>query len=426
MAGPSKVIVVGAGVAGLCAARHLTWAGVEVEVLEASDGVGGRVRTDLVDGFRLDRGFQVLQSAYPEARAMLDYPALRLRTFTPGVLVYAGGGRHRFSDPRRRPRDAVASLRAPVGSPSDKLRLARLVATASSLPAERLLRQPERSTAEVMAESGISPRFVERFLRPLFASMFLEHELETSGRFADLMLRTLARGSTCVPEDGMEAIPRQLAAGLPGSAIRCGSRVTTVSADGVTTEAGTLRARAVVVATGPATAVRLLPGLREPALRTVTTLYHVAADDPLGGPPTLLLDGDGRGPVTNSVVLTAAAPSYSPDRRALISSSVIGRDSPDLAGLETAVRRRLATMYGTGPGAFEHLTTYHLPEAVPAMPPPHNFRRPVRLVDGLYVCGDHRDSSSLQGAMVSGRRAARAVLADLRLPFPRATKGGGS
>ncbi|MGH3326545.1 MAG: NAD(P)/FAD-dependent oxidoreductase [Streptomycetales bacterium] len=425
MAGRSKVIVVGAGIAGLCAARHLTRAGVEVEILEASDGVGGRVRTDLVDGFRLDRGFQVLQSAYPEARVTLDYPALRLRAFTAGVLVYAGGGRHRFSDPRRHPGDAVASLRAPVGSPSDKLRLAALVARASSLPAERLLRQPERSTAEAVAESGISPRLVERFLRPLLASIFLERELETSGRFADLMLRTLARGHACVPEAGMEAIPRQLAAGLPRGAIRCGSKVTTVSADGVTTETGTLRARAVVVATDPATAVRLLPGLREPALRGVTTLYHVADDDPLGT-PALLLDGDGRGPVTSSVVLTAVAPSYSPDRRALISSSVIGRDSPDLADLEAAARRRLASMYDIGPGALEHLATYHVPAAVPAMPPPHNFRRPVRLVDGLYVCGDHRDSSSLQGAMVSGRRAARAVLADLGLSLPHTETRGRS
>ncbi len=412
----TDVVVVGAGVAGLAAARHLAAAGVDVAVLEAEDAVGGRVRTDLVDGFRLDRGFQTLNTAYPEPRRLLDLDALRLRPLHPGVVVYAEGRRHRLSDPRRRPQDTVTTCRAPVGSAMDKARLAALLARLAAMPAERILQAPERTTAEALAERGFSPQMVERLLRPLLAGFFGEAELTTSSRFAELMLRCLARGHACVPAAGMGAIPAQLAAGLPAGSVHPGVTVTAVSADRVETDQGEVRARAVIVATGPRVAARLLPGLHEPDLHPVTTFYHAADTSPLSE-PVLLLDGEGRGPVAHTVVVSDAAPEYAPPGRALIASTVVGHgraaDPAGLDELERAVRRRLGVLYGLDTSRWDHIATYHVAEALPAMPPPHNFRRPVRLVGGLYVCGDHRASASLQGAMVSGRRAALAALADL-------------
>jgi hypothetical protein len=177
----------------------------------------------------------------------------------------------------------------------------------------------------------------------------------------------------------------------------------------VRTPAGTVDARAVVCATDATSASRLVSDVDDVAWRSVTTVYHVAAVDPLGE-PTLVLDADRSSPVVNTVVMTAAAPTYGPgDGRALVSTSVLGTGGPDL---EPAVRRRLADLYATDTSGWQHLRTYVVERALPAMTAPHPFRRPVR-AGGVYVCGDHRDTSSIQGSLVSGRRAAEAVLADL-------------
>jgi phytoene dehydrogenase-like protein len=410
-----RVVVVGAGLAGLCAARHLSAAGVEVCLLEAGDDVGGRVRTDLVDGFRLDRGFQVLNTSYPAARAMLDLDALDLRFFTPGALLCQDGRRHPLVHPGRRPRGALDAVRAPLGSPLDKARLATVLGRIAASRGPALVAAAEASTEQALRARGLGHEAIESLLRPLLAGMVGESELTTTSRFCDLLLRSLARGRSGVPAAGMAAIPRQLAAGLPEGTLRLRTEVTAVSADRVTTADGEIGAAAVIVATDAAAALELLPGLHEPAFNGFTTLYHVPDAPPLAE-PSLLLEAGKDGPVTNTAVLSAVAPSYAPAGRALVVSTVVGTAEPPggHAELERQVRAHLGRMYGVSTARWEHLRTYRLPRALPAMPVPHNFRRPVRVLRGLYVCGDHRDSSSLQGAMVSGRRAAQTALADLR------------
>jgi len=412
-AGGPDVVVVGAGLAGLCAARHLSAAGLAVDVLEAGDDVGGRVRTDLVGGFRLDRGFQVHNIAYPEAARMLDHDALDLRAFTRGVRVSIGDTSYELSDPRQRPTALLSALRAPVGSTTDKARFAALALRCALTPTRRLLSRPETTAADALRSRGVSPVLVDSVLRPFLAGVFLESELRTSRHFLDMVLRTFVRGTVCVPAAGMGAIPRQLAAGLPAGTVRTMTAVRSAAPGRVRTDAGETRARAVVVATDAVAAGRLLPPLRVPRRHRVVTVYFAAETSPLRA-PTLVLDGQARGPVTNTVVMTEAAPSYACDGGALVSASVVGDIGAVDAELLTAVRAHLALLYRAPTRRWEHLATYDLPEALPAMPPPHDFRRPVRLEQGLYVCGDHRDSSSIQGAMVSGRRAAEAVLQDVR------------
>ncbi|MFC8454438.1 FAD-dependent oxidoreductase [Kitasatospora sp. NPDC057223] len=428
------VVVVGAGLAGLAAAHALTGRGLNVHVLETTDRIGGRMAARELDGFRLDQGSHLLNTAHPELRRRLDLDRLDLQPLGPGILVHSAGRTHRAADPQPaaarppgpwlparqaggwQPGGWQAGARAPLAGPLDRARLGAWLTRLAATPAGRLLARPETTAARALAERGLPARTADGILRPLLGALLSDPALGTSSRVADLVLRSYARGRLCLPSGGISAVPEQLAAGLPAGTLRLGVQVTSIAADGVETAGhGRIGAQAVVVATDAQAAAELLPGLRLPGFHPVTTYYH-AADGPPLDEPVLLLDGDrpaGAPPlVSHSLVLSELHSSYAPAGRALIATTVLGRRSFDSGGpatLEPAVRARLAELYGTSTAGWEFLTVRHLPDAVPAMPPPHNFRRPVRVLAGLYVCGDHRDTSSVQGALVSGRRAGQAV-----------------
>ncbi len=207
----------------------------------------------------------------------------------------------------------------------------------------------------------------------------------------------------------MQAIPEQLAGRLPPGTVRLRERVVEVAPRVVRTESATWNARDVIVATDPDTAGQLLPQLPHQPMNGVTTWYHSTDDVGLAdGRPVLHVDGDHSGPVVNSVVVSHAAPGYAPVGRALVASSVLGVDGPSED--EPLVRRHLERLYRTSTRDWETIDVYRIPDALPQMTPPHDFRRSVVMAEGLFVAGDHRDSASLQGAMVSGRRTAQAVL----------------
>ncbi|MGW1553999.1 FAD-dependent oxidoreductase, partial [Streptomyces sp. NPDC002346] len=248
------------------------------------------------------------------------------------------------------------------------------------------------------------------FLRPLLAALLSDPGLTTSSRCADLALRSYARGRLCVPSGGSATLPELLAAALPPGTVRTGVHVTAAGITSVRTkEHGELGCRSLLLATGASAAAELLPGLRIPPFHPVTVLHHTAPAPPPTG-ASLLLDADRSGPVSHTCVMSEVDPSRVPHGRTLITSTVLGTPPSDL---DRSVRTHLAALYGTPTGDWELLAAHHDPEAVPAMPPPHDLRRPVRLLAGLYVCGDHRDTSTVQGALFSGRRAAHAILGDL-------------
>ncbi|MFZ3594174.1 FAD-dependent oxidoreductase [Streptomyces sp. BH104] len=422
------IVVVGAGVAGLAAARHLTRAGLRPLVLEAATGIGGRMSTEKVDGFRLDRTGRPLCTSYPELRRDPTLAHLALRRFSPGALVHSEGLRHRAGEPTdpRRTRGALSAARALASAPrgprgtrpglGSPLAHARLNASLSRLAAtepSRLLARPELPAAQALLTRGLPPSTLHGFVRPLLSALLCDPDLGTSSRCADLALHAYAAGRLAVPEGGADALPELLAAGLPPGTVQTGVRATAVATTSVTTtELGRLPCRAVVLATGAHDAAELLPGLRVPAFHEVTVVHHAMPEPPLAE-PALLLDADRLGPVAHTSVISQVDPTRAPAGRALVSSTVLGPPPTD-----RELRAQLGTLYGTSTADWETLAVHHDAHAVPAMPPPHDPRRPVRLLDGLYVCGDHRDAGSVQGALHSARRATHALLTDLGIPEP--------
>jgi phytoene dehydrogenase-like protein len=414
--GGDGVYVVGAGLAGLRCARRLHERGVAATVLEAGDGVGGRVRTDRVDGFLLDRGFQVLLTASPEARAALDYRELELHPFYPGALVRTRGRFVTVADPFRRRWDGLRTLVAPVGSVGDKLKLASLRRRVAAGTLEELFARPETSTGKALARDGFSEEMVDRLLRPLFGWLLLDRELGASSRMFEFVCRMLALGDAAIPTRGMGAIPEQLAGGLPPGCVRLGQKVAEVGDGGLTLAGGErLQARAVVVATDGPTAAALLGEPGPPGSVAACCLYFAADHAPVDE-PVVVLDGDGDGPVNHLCVPSAVAPTYAPADLALVSATVLDRPGlPRGADLEAAVLGQLADWFGSSVVGWRQLATYQIPHAQPAQPPGalEPPERPVRVRPGVYVCGDHRDNASINGALASGRRAADALLEDL-------------
>ena len=400
----APVIVVGAGLAGLACVQRLSRAGVEVVVLEASDGVGGRVRTDVVDGYRCDRGFQLLNPAYPVLPHVLEVDALDLHPFQAGVVVAHGRGRSVLADPRREPSLMLASLRAPVGTFAEKVRFATW-ALSTLLPLRSQLSRADRTRAEELDAFGLTGRLRAGVVDPFLTGVLAEDDGSTSAQLARLLVRSFVLGSPSVPSVGMGRLPELVAASLPAGTVRLGVRVRGVTGSSVRTDDGELAARAVVVAADPATAGELT-GLRTPPMKALTTFWY-ASEEPPTTRPLLHLDADHRGPLVNTAVLTNAAPTYAPAGRALVQVTVLGADSS--AETERSARTQAGLVYGVDTSAWQVVKTHVVAAALPVQLPPLDVSQPVALGDGLFVAGDHRDTASIQGALVSGRRAAGAV-----------------
>jgi phytoene dehydrogenase-like protein len=401
------VAIVGAGLAGLCCALRLREIGRSFAILEASDAVGGRIRTDSIGGFQLDRGFQVLLTAYPEAQRMLDGRALDLRAFFPGAVIRAGGRFRRFALPSR-----LRSYFNSIGSIGDKFRLLSLAQKTKGGSLDDQFAKPEGLTLDLLRWHGFSEAIIDQFFRPFFGVFFLERDLVTSSRLFRCVFRMLGEGDMAVPSAGIDAIPEQLKSRLPVETIRLGAKVENLEPGLVRLRDGEeLRARAVVVATEGPEAARLLNGrIRSPAMRGTTSLYFAAAKSPVEE-PALVLNADEPGPVSHLAVMTDVSPALAPPGASLVNVALLGIPAQDDSALEKSVREQLAGWFGSAVRDWRHLRTYRIPHALPdqtapALDPPE---RPVGLGDDLFVCGAHRDTATIHGAMHSGWRTAQAV-----------------
>ena len=411
----SDVVIIGGGLAGLSCAKTLTDHGIENIVLEANESVGGRVKTDTVDGFLLDRGFQVFSSAYPEAQRALDYKALRLKTFHSGALVRFDGNFHRVADPYRHPRQAIPTLTAPIGTLADKFRIAKLRKKVLSGSLHELFNRPETSTLQYLQEMRFSPSMINRFFRPFLGGIFLDANLLTSSRVAEFVLRMFSSGNTALPTNGMGTIAKQLASHLQEEHVHTQTKV--IGIQGKTLQLAsteTVKAEIIVIATENSIGTQLDPNIIPLPYRRVACLYYASSYSPISG-PYLVLNGDGRGPINNLCVLTQVAPTYAPPGRQLISVSVLNFNEQQTSRLELEVRNQLHEWFGSQVKDWQHVKTYLIKEAQPAQDPPFTqaSTRSSKIRDGIFVCGDYRATATINGALGSGRQTAELVLKEL-------------
>ncbi|TDU70800.1 phytoene dehydrogenase-like protein [Prosthecobacter fusiformis] len=407
-----SIAIIGAGLSGLACARILTKAGLKFTLYEAADAVGGRVRSDVVDGFTLDRGFQVLLPSYPEARRVLDYEGLKLRPFYRGADLFYKGKFHRLSDPVNHPSDAVKHSRDPFVSWMDKWRT--LVLRTEVLTTRKIERRiPEMETEDYLRDFGFSEEFIDRFFRAFFGGVFLEKDLRTSARMFLFLYSMFSTGGAALPAHGMQAIPDQMAISLPPGCLRLNTPVTSVRAGEITLASGEIiHPDHVIVAVSEEVAASLLPdafGEKLLPARSTTCLYFTT-DLPVPETPTIYLDGDGRGPVNSACVLSKISPLYAPNGQHLISASIIG--APSSEELEGVVRDQMAAWFGESAYLWNHLRSYQIRYALPES---RQLRLgegplPAVLAPGLYRCGDWCEDASINGALISGRRAAEAVI----------------
>jgi phytoene dehydrogenase-like protein len=411
----ADVIIVGAGIAGLSCARQLMKENISFLLLEAGGKIGGRLKTENVDGFRLNYGFQVLQTAYPEAQRMLDFDRLALKPFAPGMMIRIGSKFYRISDPSRRFKDFFSTLIAPIGTLMDRIRILRLARLVSRSKVSDIFNAPEMPTIDFLRKQGFSEKIIQRFFKPFFAGICLDADIRASSRVFCYIFRVFAKGDVTLPAEGMVAIAQQLAQSLAPEKIRTSARVKSVSTGEVVLDSGEkLSGRAVVIATeGPETA-RLCQSPTPVGSRGELCIYFSAKTVPITE-AYLVLNAEPNKMINNLTVPSRVIPSYSPPGMELISVVVLGNPSVDDAMVEKQVRQELMEWFGPIVGDWRHLRTqrimHALPDQSPPIPNPEESTEPC--MPGVYICGEYNSVPGIQWALLSGRQAAEQVIRNL-------------
>jgi len=410
------VIIIGGGLSGLTAARQLQEKEIDFLILEASDRIGGRVKTDVVDGFRLDHGFQVLLTAYPEAKKWLDYKKLNLKNFLPGaLLLHPDGSRDRIGDPMRDFSSLFPTVFSGAGNLTDKFKILSLKNRLSKLSIDDIFQQEEIPTMDVLAsEYGFSSKMIDRFFTPFFSGIFLEKELSTSRRMFDFVFKMFGEGHTAVPNLGMEEIPKQLAASLSENAIQLNAKVNKIDGQNIQLEDGSVfSAPYIIVATEATGLVKNLTPIKTKHQST-THLHFVSDETPLEKPIIALNTKSDR--ISNNIcTINKVAKGYAPQGQHLISISVVGASELSFFDLEKTVRKELEIWFGKAVQDWKHLDTktihYSLPNQKNILNKISSKQSKIR--DGLYACGDFQLNGSINAAMSSGSQVANLITQEL-------------
>ena len=409
-----QIIIIGAGAAGLVAAYELEQAGHRPILLDSNDHVGGRLRTDVVNGFRLDRGFQVLLSEYPEVKRYLDLPALNVKAYRPGSHVHTRQQHFRFADPLREPAQIIRSALSPVGTLRDKIKLAQLGIRLRSLSVEDCFKSKycEQPTIDYLWSLGFSEQIVERFFRPFFAGIFLEQELVTPAAMFRFVFKMFGQGKALLPAGGIQAVGDQLASKLAATDIRLKTTVSRIEEDKVTLDSGEELSApgGIIVACAPG---KLLPQLAGEALRWKSTsnLYFYSSRR-LKENRLINLVSDPTSLINTYTVLDEVAPTYKLEGQGGSLISVTLRNGLEREAQIGQAEQDLLRHSRLPNDSLRFLKHYEVRRALPILHPVAFTRDPThsRIVNRTFLAGDHQLNGSLDAAMRSGRLAAQGLL----------------
>jgi phytoene dehydrogenase-like protein len=408
----STITIIGAGISGLTAGVYLHQKGYKIQILEANDRAGGRIKTDLIDGFRLDRGFQVLLTEYPETRALLDYKKLNLKRFLPGATVLYDGGQFEIADPFRRPTATFATLFAPVGSLKDKINTFFLKNKLVKITVPNIFKQLEVDTISQLKKYGFSPKMIDRFYKPFFSGIFLENDLKTSSNMFDFVMKMFSEGDAAIPELGMEEIPKQLVAMLPENSIQYNVKVSTIENNKIICEDGTtLKADKIIIATEAIGLASTYISKTKQNFHRVTNVYFEAKMAPTQKAVVVLNASTNKKWANNLTVLSNISNQYAPTGKVLISISYNGIPAIDDATLAENMKTELKQWYGNQVEDWKMLKTYRINYALPNQEKVFNevSNSEIKINENLFICGDHLLNGSINAAMKSGRMAAELI-----------------
>jgi phytoene dehydrogenase-like protein len=406
------ITIIGAGISGLTAAVYLHQKGYKIQIIEASDRAGGRIKTDLIDGFRLDRGFQVLLTEYPETKALLDYKKLNLKRFLPGATVLYDGGQLEIADPFRRPTAIFATLFAPVGSLKDKINTFFLKNKLVNISITKLFKQPEIETIAQLKKYGFSPKMIDRFYKPFFSGIFLENDLKTSSTMFDFVMKMFSEGDAAIPELGMEEIPKQLVAMLPENTIQYNLKVTSIENEKIICEYGqVLETDKIIIATEAIGLASDYITKTKQNFNQVTNVYFEAKIAPTKKAVVVLNASTNKKWVNNLIVMSNVSNKYGPTGKVLISISYNGIPTIDDATLAENMKTELKQWYGNQVSAWKMLKTYRIKYALPNQEKVANEvpNSELKINENLFICGDYLLNGSINAAMKSGRIVAELI-----------------
>ena len=407
-----KITIIGAGISGLTAAVFLNKNGFEVQILEASDRAGGRIKTDIINGFRLDQGFQVLLTEYPETKALLNYEKLNLKRFLPGATVLYDGGQFQIADPFRRPSALFATLFAPVGSLKDKLNTFFLKNKLVKIEVQDIFNQPQNDTVSQLKKYGFSQKMIDRFYKPFFSGIFLENDLKTSSNMFDFVMKMFSQGDAAIPELGMEEIPKQLVAMIPENTIHYNVKVTSIENNRIICENGQIFETDKIIIATEATgfASNYIPKTKQ-KFSQVTNVYFEAKIAPTNKAVVVLNASNTKKWVNNMTVMTNISKKYAPQGKVLIAVSLNGIPEIDDATLAENMRTELKTWYGNQLNDWKMIKTYRIKYALPNQDRVSNelSETEMKIDKNLFICGDHLLNGSINAAMKSGRLVAELI-----------------
>ena len=406
-----KIYIIGAGVAGLVAAKVLEDQGFYPTIIEVTERVGGRVKTDIVDGYQLDHGFQVLLTAYPAAQKHLNFEALELQGFLPGATIFNKGKQKTIGDPLRAISLLLPTLFSGIGTISDKFKILKLNTLLKQSTMAEIFAKPEKTTNQYLVDFGFSDEMISKFFKPFFTGIFLEPNLETSSRMFEFVYKMFGEGNATIPKVGIEAIPMQLKAGLKQTEFLFNTKVKSVEEGKIILSDETiLESHYTILATDASPLVSKLRN-QEVLWKSCDTLYFEtdkrAIDNPLVG---LIADKEA---LVNNILYHTSVATKTAGAKELLSVTVVKKHGLSPEALQQQVVKELKQYCGIETTKF--IKQYSIAKALPKLDNLRYEMNPseTKLTANIFLAGDTQLNSSLNAAMISGERAAMGVLEEI-------------